>query len=126
MPEFHDIQKFLPKPSNTLVQKVWENVPPKEKETLNDMFKGIPVDRNPFNMLLGLAIIQAKMARGTNKHVAIVGPANVGKSTLFNQLIQSKHDRAEVGPVPGTTRINQAADAGLFSIVDTPGADAVG
>jgi len=126
MPEFHDIQKFLPKPSNTLVQKVWENVPPKEKETLNDMFKGIPVDRNPFNMLLGLAIIQVKMARGTNKHVAIVGPANVGKSTLFNQLIQSKHDRAEVGPVPGTTRINQAADAGLFSIVDTPGADAVG
>ena len=66
------------------------------------------------------------LVRGRSKHVAIVGPANVGKSTLFNQLIQSKHDRAEVGPVPGTTRINQAADAGLFSIVDTPGADAVG
>jgi small GTP-binding protein len=28
--------------------------------------------------------------------------------------------------VPGTTRENQAADAGLFSITDTPGADAVG
>lgn len=126
MPEFRDIQKFLPKPSNALVQKVWESVPQREKETLNDLFKGIPVDRNPFNMLLGLAIIQAKMVRGRSKHVAIVGPANVGKSTLFNQLIQSKHDRAEVGPVPGTTRINQAADAGLFSIVDTPGADAVG
>jgi uncharacterized protein (DUF697 family) len=35
-------------------------------------------------------------------------------------------DRAEVGPLPGTTRINQQADAGLFTIVDTPGADAVG
>lgn len=97
MPEFHDIQKFLPKPSNTLVQKVWENVPPKEKETLNDMFKGIPVDRNPFNMLLGLAIIQVKMARGTNKHVAIVGPANVGKSTLLTSLSRANMTGLRLG-----------------------------
>jgi GTP-binding protein Era len=35
-------------------------------------------------------------------------------------------DRAEVSAVPGTTRVSQAADAGLFAVVDTPGADAVG
>ena len=58
--------------------------------------------------------------------MAIVGPANVGKSTLYNQLVRAKADRGEVSPVPGTTREDQQADAGLFTVVDTPGADAVG
>jgi GTPase len=58
--------------------------------------------------------------------VAIVGPANVGKSTLYNQLVRVAADRAEVSPVPGTTRVSQEADAGVFAVIDTPGADAVG
>ena len=41
-------------------------------------------------------------------------------------MIRRKEDRAEVSPIPGTTRENQSADAGLFTIIDTPGADAVG
>ncbi|MBI3764595.1 MAG: 50S ribosome-binding GTPase, partial [Chloroflexi bacterium] len=77
-------------------------------------------------MLLGLALTQYKIAFGEKQNIAIVGPANVGKSTLYNQLIRSKDDRAEVSPIPGTTRVNQEADAGLFVMVDTPGADAVG
>jgi GTP-binding protein Era len=56
----------------------------------------------------------------------IVGPANVGKSTLYNQLIQKNEEKAQVTALPGTTRKNQASDSGLFIIVDTPGADAVG
>jgi len=31
-----------------------------------------------------------------------------------------------VSPLPGTTTENQQADAALFTVVDTPGADAVG
>lgn len=58
--------------------------------------------------------------------IAIVGPANVGKSTLYNQLVISPEDRAAVSPVPGTTRANQAGSGGIFTVVDTPGADAVG
>jgi small GTP-binding protein len=50
----------------------------------------------------------------------------VGKSTLYNQLITRKEDEAAVSPVPGTTRQNQEADTGLFTLIDTPGADAVG
>jgi uncharacterized protein (DUF697 family)/GTP-binding protein EngB required for normal cell division len=50
----------------------------------------------------------------------------VGKSTLYNQLVARDQDRAEVSSIPGTTRQNQEADTGLFVIVDTPGADAVG
>jgi tRNA modification GTPase len=40
------------------------------------------------------------MTEGFN--LAIVGRANVGKSTLFNSLLD--HDRAIVSPYPGTTR----------------------
>ncbi len=63
---------------------------------------------------------------GDHKKVAIIGPANVGKSTLFNQFIRAKTDQAEVSPIPGTTRVNKEADAGIFTMIDTPGADAVG
>jgi small GTP-binding protein len=73
-----------------------------------------------------MATMQLKIAFGRKKQIAIVGPANVGKSTLYNQLLQNNKDQAQVSPLPGTTRINQMADAGLFAIVDTPGADAVG
>jgi small GTP-binding protein len=50
----------------------------------------------------------------------------VGKSTLYNQLVRNAADRADVSAVPGTTRVSQGADAGLFAVVDTPGADAAG
>lgn len=76
--------------------------------------------------LIDIALRQYKTVSGKKNKITIVGPANVGKSTIYNNLICSKTDQAEVGPLPGTTRINQEADAGFFSIVDTPGADAVG
>jgi small GTP-binding protein len=41
-------------------------------------------------------------------------------------LIQNKSDLARVSPLPGTTTVNQQADAALFTVIDTPGADAVG
>jgi uncharacterized protein (DUF697 family)/GTP-binding protein EngB required for normal cell division len=55
--------------------------------------------------------------------VAILGPPNAGKSTLYNRLILPKGARAVVGPEPGTTRVAQEGDVGLFSVIDTPGAD---
>ena len=75
---------------------------------------------------MDLALIHSRSTFSKPKRVAIIGPANVGKSTLYNQFIKSKTDKAEVSPIPGTTRTNQEANAGLFSVVDTPGADAVG
>ena len=77
-------------------------------------------------LLLKLASSQFKTAFGSKHRVAIVGPTNVGKSTLYNQLVQRKEDKAKVSPLPGTTRENQQADAGIFTVIDTPGADAAG
>ncbi len=75
---------------------------------------------------IDLAVAHSKAVLGNHKNVVIIGPANVGKSTLYNQFIRNDQDKAAVSPIPGTTRVNQQADAGIFNLVDTPGADAVG
>ena len=56
--------------------------------------------------------------------LAIVGPVNAGKSTLFN-LIEGK-DVSEVSPVPGTTKVAIEQKMGPFVLVDTPGFGEVG
>jgi small GTP-binding protein len=56
--------------------------------------------------------------------LAIVGPVNSGKSTLFNLL--EGHKISEVGPVPGTTKASAEQPLGPFVLVDTPGFGEVG
>jgi GTP-binding protein len=57
--------------------------------------------------------------------VAIVGPPNVGKSTLFNRLVRAR--MAIVDDVPGVTRDRHYADTDLYgkryTLVDTGGFD---
>src|SRR5438105_634567 len=56
--------------------------------------------------------------------LAIVGPVNSGKSTLFN-LLEGKNV-SEVGPIPGTTKAPMRRALGPFILIDTPGFGAVG
>ncbi len=126
MPKFEDILKILPENTQEFLNPLWDALPEDEKEALKEKFEGLPLDFNLVNMLMDLAKVQMQVALGRKNRVAIVGPANVGKSTLYNHFIRQKSDQAEVSPVPGTTRINQVADAGIFTVIDTPGADAVG
>jgi small GTP-binding protein len=126
MPEFEDILKILPDKTQEILNPLWDALPDDEKEALKEKFEGLPYNLNLVNMLMDLSRVQMKVAFGRKNRVAIVGPANVGKSTLYNHFIREKADQAEVSPVPGTTRINQVADAGIFAVIDTPGADAVG
>lgn len=126
MATIDDLIQKLPPETQGVFRTVWESLPASERKNLLLMISGFPSESNLIKLLVKLSTTHLKLAFGQKHRVAIVGPANVGKSTLYNQLISSKTDRAAVSPVPGTTRVNQHADAGLFAVIDTPGADAVG
>ncbi|MFP3853307.1 MAG: GTPase [Anaerolineales bacterium] len=96
------------------------------KRSLERALGNLPEDFGGWRKLIEEATEQFRQVIGDKSSVAIIGPANAGKSTLYNQLIEKGQQRAEVSAVPGTTREAQRADAGLFSVIDTPGADAVG
>src|SRR5215470_18741081 len=126
MPKVDDLLDEFPEKSRGQLQGMWEALPEEMRGELQGLLGLLPGDVKLWRMLLGMALTQFKIAMGDKHTVAIVGPANAGKSTLYNQLVREPMDKALVSPVPGTTRTNQAADTGLFSVVDTPGADAVG
>ena len=68
--------------------------------------------------------MRADVRREAGTKLAIVGPVNSGKSTLFN-LLEGK-DVSEVGPIPGTTKVPMQRTLGPFVLVDTPGFGEVG
>ncbi len=123
---FDEILSQFPPDVQVTVRKIWEALGPNEKAGFLSLLVGFPADTNMVKLLVKLSTAQIRQAFGSKHQVAIVGPTNVGKSTLYNQLIQNKNDQAAVSPLPGTTTENQQADAALFTVVDTPGADAVG
>jgi GTPase len=123
---FDDILTQFPSDVQETVRKVWEALGPNEKASFQSLLVGFPSDANLVKLLVKLSTAQIRQAFGSKHRVVIVGPTNVGKSTLYNQLLLNKSDQAVVGPLPGTTTENQQADAALFTVVDTPGADAVG
>ncbi|MGB7873728.1 MAG: GTPase [Anaerolineales bacterium] len=123
---FDDILTQFPPDVQATVRKVWDALGSNEKASFLSLLVGFPADTNLVKLLVKLSTAQIRQAYGTKHRVVIVGPTNVGKSTLYNQLVQNKGDQAAVSPLPGTTTENQQADAALFTVVDTPGADAVG
>ncbi len=123
---FDEILTQFPPEVQTTVRKIWEALGPNEKASFLSLLVGFPADTTMVKLLVKLSTAQIRQAFGNKHQVAIVGPTNVGKSTLYNQLVQNKSDQAVVGPLPGTTTENQQADAALFTVIDTPGADAVG
>jgi len=126
MMQFDDILTLFPPDVRATVRKIWEALGPNEKAGFQSLLLGFPADTSLLKLLVKLSTTQIRQAFGSKHRVAIVGPTNVGKSTLYNQLVQNKSDLAVVSPLPGTTKENQQADAALFTVVDTPGADAVG
>ncbi|HVU71101.1 MAG TPA: GTPase, partial [Ktedonobacteraceae bacterium] len=62
---------------------------------------------------------QEEVLEGLGNTVVIVGQANSGKSTLFNQL--KGKEISEVSPIAGTTKELIRTDFGPFTLIDTPG-----
>jgi small GTP-binding protein len=123
---FDDILAQFPPDVQAPVRKVWDALGPDEQASFLSLLVGFPADVILVKILVKLSTAQIRQAFGTKHRVVIVGPTNVGKSTLYNQFTQNKSDQATVSPLPGTTKENQQADAALFTVVDTPGVDAVG
>jgi small GTP-binding protein len=126
MSTFDDFLKRFPQDVQNSVRMIWDALGVGEKNRFLDLISKFPTEASLVKGLVKLTTAQIRQAFGNKQKVTIIGPANVGKSTLFNQLVRSKEDLAEVSPLPGTTRQTQQADAGLFTVLDTPGADAVG
>ena len=108
------------------IAKSWDLLPEETRQNLSKALGLLPGDIKNWRSLVDEAIDHLRIAAGDKSNIAIVGPVNVGKSTLYNQFVRSRSDRVTVSAVPGTTRYTQLADAGLFTIIDTPGADAPG
>ncbi len=108
------------------ISDAWEELPDSARQGLMKWLDRLPGGLKGWRGLVDQAAEHLMLAAGDKHTVAILGPANAGKSTLYNLMIRPGEVRAEVSAVPGTTRDASAADAGVFQIVDTPGADAVG
>ncbi len=125
--QLETLLEVFPPESRQGIRAVWASLPPdmrREMElTLSAFLKLFQKSPASANELMTLVQRMAAPALAPLSRVAIVGPVNVGKSTLYNTLVDSDDDKAAVSPVAGTTKTNQVADLGLFSLVDTPGAD---
>jgi small GTP-binding protein len=123
---FDEFLNRLPPDVQAGVRTIWESLGMDQQNHFLSLLSSFPTDTKLMRMLVKLSTKQVRQAFGRKHRVVIFGPANVGKSTLYNQWVLGKPNHADVGPLPGTTRANQQADAGLFTVIDTPGADAVG
>jgi small GTP-binding protein len=127
MAELDELLKEFPLGVRKIVEPVYAGLPADRQRQLSEMLKALPArDVKGVRALLSLVMDQYRPLAGRKERISIVGPVNTGKSSLYNQFIRTGQEQAVVGPVPGTTRTNQVGDAGLFSVVDTPGADAYG
>jgi small GTP-binding protein len=108
------------------IERAWDDLPPDRRAHLEKAIELVPGDVKRWRGLVDQAVGHFRAAMGEKSRIAIVGPVNVGKSTLYNLFVRQRGDRAQVSAVPGTTRQAQLADAGLFTAIDTPGADAAG
>jgi small GTP-binding protein len=63
--------------------------------------------------------LEAQVEGEMRSRLAIVGPVNAGKSSLFNVL--EGREISEVSPVPGTTHNTVSESFGPFTLIDTPG-----
>jgi GTP-binding protein Era len=112
--------------SRVWLQALYDALPPERKGLIARNLEALVQDLRPsvFYRIVQLALRQYDgVFDSARKQIGIVGPINVGKSSLFNALLLPKETKAEVSPVPGTTRITQVADAGLCTVIDTPGGD---
>lgn len=125
--DFETFLETFPPEHRETIRQVWGTIPrdmQRELELTLSAFAGL-IRRNPASVgdLLKLVARTAGPAVAPLHRLAIVGPVNAGKSTLFNALTPGSGSPAAVSAVPGTTKVSQEQRTQVFSLIDTPGAD---
>jgi len=112
--------------SRVWLQTIYEALPTDKKSLIRANLQALVRNVKPavFYRIVHLALRQYEgVFDSERRQISIVGPVNVGKSSLFNALLMSDQAKAVVSPIPGTTRLAQAGDAGMCTVIDTPGGD---
>jgi small GTP-binding protein len=119
--------RALPPEVRASVARLWETLPPDLRVELRTAVTTIDGllrdDRQALQSVMELVGRTVSPAFGAATHVVVVGPVNVGKSSLYNALLASHGTAAEVSPIPGSTREVQTCAVGPFRLTDTPGAE---
>lgn len=125
--EVTNLINALPEDSRVIAEAVWEALPSDMRQELGTTLSAFSkmAKQDPMAMadLIKLVRRQADPALRPVSDIAILGPVNSGKSTLFNALLAGAKEKAEVSSIPGTTKVSQTVSAGLFNLADTPGLD---
>ena len=87
---FDDILSQFPSDVQATVRKIWETLGPNERDSFLSLLIGFPADTNLVKLLVKLSTAQIRQAFGNKHRVVIVGPTNVGKSTIMNLLSKSE------------------------------------
>ena len=79
----NNISRKISPASQELTRKLWDSLSPADRRDIENLVKAVPSETNLMRLLVELATRQYRTAFGNKHRVAIVGPTNVGKSTLL-------------------------------------------
>lgn len=119
-----DLLREFPSTVREVVRELYQEFSPDEQQGLGSLLLSyLPrLGLRDLKRVLNLVQEQYRPVFARSPCICIVGPVNTGKSSLYNALITSG-EAAKTSPIPGTTKVAQEGEVGLFTVVDTPGAD---
>jgi GTPase len=122
-----DLFKEFPPSVQKYLQSAWGQVSDEQRVEMNHTLEAfLPLIEGKIKVarrILDLLEMHYAPLLFTKRKIVIIGPVNVGKTSLFNQFMLSREEKGKVSAVPGTTRENHSAGCGAWDIIDTPGAD---
>src|SRR5260370_40003445 len=93
------IQEFPPGVREHL-RSAWDKVPDTARGPLLKALHELPEDLGRWRELIRLALSHVRVVTGDKRRGGHVGPADAGKSALYNQLVRNAPRRGQVTAAP--------------------------
>jgi len=113
MSQFDEFLDLFPQMCRIPWHTVWNALGSNEQNRFLGLISAIPTDAGLIKGLIKLSTSQVRQTFGHKHAVRHPGTANVGKSTLYNQLVRSKQDRRGGSPA-GHHQGNPPGDAAFL------------